>query len=114
MAKPEILWAFLPAGIQDGKLRFSAAASIRLPEEAGPKPNLGLFPEILAWAETVRGLTFEVQFEKSAPVEAKRTSPDPDPELWQAIFQPDSPVLPFRFNDLTKNPIFAFPVRHVQ
>ena len=59
MAKPEILWTFLPNGIRDGKLRFSAAVSIRLPEDAGPKPNLGLFPEILAWAETVRGLAFE-------------------------------------------------------
>jgi hypothetical protein len=114
MAKPEILWTFLPNGIRDGKLRFSAAVSIRLPEDAGPKPNLGLFPEILAWAETVRGLAFDLQFEKGAPLEARRTSPDPDPELWQAIFQPDSPVLPFRFADLTKSPVLAYPVRNVQ
>ena len=114
MAKAEILWAFLPNGIRDGKLRFSAAVSIRLPEDAGPKPNLGLFPEVLAWAETVRGLTFDLQFEKGAPLEARRVSPDPDPELWKAIFQPDSPVQPFRFADLTKSPVFAYPVRHVQ
>ncbi|MEN6559532.1 MAG: hypothetical protein ABFD52_01995 [Acidobacteriota bacterium] len=114
MAKPEILWAFLPNGIQDGKLKFSAAVSIRLPEAAGPAPNLGLFPEILDWAAAVKGMTFDLQFEKGAPVAARRTSPDPDPELWQAIFQPDSPVLPYRFADLTKSPVFAFPVRHVR
>lgn len=114
MAKPEILWTFLPNGIRDGKLRFSAAVSIRLPEDAGPKPSLALFPEILAWAETVRGLAFDLQFEKGAPLEARRTSPDPDAELWQAIFQPDSPVLPFRFADLTKGPVLAYPVRNVQ
>ena len=113
-AKPEIFWAFLPNGIKDGKLRFSAAVSIRLPEEAGPKPNLGLFPEVLAWAETVKGMTFDVQFEKATPVEAKRVSPEPDPELWQAIFQPDSPVIPYQFADLSKSAVFAYPVKHVQ
>lgn len=114
MAKPEIVWAFLPNGVKDGKLRFSAAASIRLPEEAGPKPHLGLFPEVLNWAGTVKDLAFDVQFEKAAPVEAKRTSPDPDPELWQAVFQPDSPVVPFKFADLSRRPVLAFPVKHVQ
>ncbi|HOW84848.1 MAG TPA: hypothetical protein P5119_05790 [Candidatus Aminicenantes bacterium] len=114
MAKPEILWAFLPNGIKGGKLKFSAAVSIRLPEAAGPNPNLGLFPEVLSWAATVKDLTFDLQFEKGTPIQAVRTSPDPDPELWQAIFQPDSPVLPYKFADLTKSPVFAFPVRHVR
>lgn len=114
MAKPEIFWAFLPNGIIDGKLRFSAAVSIRLPEEAGSKPNLGLFPEVLNWAETVRAMAFDLQFEKRAPVEVKRVGPDPDPKLWQAIFQPDSPVTPYRFADLSKSAIFAYPVKHVQ
>jgi len=114
MAKPEIVWAFLPNGVKDGKLRFSAAVSIRLPEEAGPKPHLGLFPEVLDWAGTVKDLAFDVQFEKAAPVEAKRVSPDPDPGLWQAVFQPDSPVVPFKFADLSRRPVLAFPVKHVQ
>ncbi|HPW17730.1 MAG TPA: hypothetical protein PLP83_05060 [Candidatus Aminicenantes bacterium] len=114
MARPEIVWAFLPNGIENGKLRFSAAASIRLPAEAGPRPNLGLFPEVLDWAAAVREMTFDVQFDKAAPVEAKRTSPDPDPDLWQAVFRPESPVAPFKFVDLSRRPIFAFPVKHVQ
>jgi hypothetical protein len=114
MAKPEIVWAFLPNGLKDGKLRFSTAVSIRLPEESGPKPHLGLFPEVLDWAATVREMTFDVQFEKAAPVEARRVSPDPDPELWKAIFQPDSPVVPYKFADLSRRPVFAFPVKHVQ
>jgi hypothetical protein len=114
MAKPEVVWAFLPDGIKGGKLRFSAAASIRLPEEAGPKPHLGLFPEVLDWAGTVKGLTFDVQFEKAAPVEAKRVSPDPDPDLWQAVFQPDSPVVPFKVADLSRRAVLSFPVKHVQ
>jgi len=114
MARPEIVWAFLPNGIKDGKLKFSAAVSIRLPEEAGPRPNLGLFPEVLDWAATVRATVFDVQFDKAAPVEAVRTSPDPDPDLWQDIFRPDSPVVPFKFVDLSRRPLLAFPVRHVQ
>lgn len=114
MARPEIVWAFLPNGIKGGKLRFSAAVSIRLPEASGPKPHLGLFPEILDWAGTVRGLTFDVHFERAAPVEAVRTSPDPDQDVWRAVFQPDSPVVPFKFVDLSPRPVFAFPVKHVQ
>lgn len=114
MAKPEIIWAFLPNGIKNGKLRFSAAVSIRLPEGAGSGPNLGLFPEVLNWAGTVKDMTFDLQFEKGAPIEARRVSPDPDQELWQAIFQPDSPVEPFKFPDLTRNAVFAYPVKHVQ
>ena len=114
MAIPEIVWAFLPDGIGDGKLKFSAAVSIRLPGEPDSKPHLGLFPEILDWAGTVKALDFEVQFDKSAPVRAVRTSPDPDPELWQAIFQPDAPVLPFRFANMSRRPVLSFPVRHVQ
>ncbi|MBN2337483.1 MAG: hypothetical protein JXP48_02990 [Acidobacteria bacterium] len=114
MDKPEIVWAFLPGGIRDGRLKCSAAVSLRLPGESGSKPHLGLFPEILDWAGTVKGLAFEVQFDKSTPVRAVRTSPDPDPELWQAIFRPDSPVIPFRFTDMSRRPVLAFPVRHVQ
>ncbi len=114
MAKPEIIWAFLPNGIKDGKLRFSAAVSIRLPEEAGPKPNLGLFPEVLNWAETVRGTVFDIQFDKGTAVEAERISPEPDPELWEAIFRPESPVIPYKFADLSRSAVYAFPVKHVQ
>jgi hypothetical protein len=112
MANPEIVWAFLPNGIKDGKLKFSAAVSIRLPESA--KPHLALFPEVLDWARTVQALAFDVQFEKGSRVEAIRTSPNPDPDLWQAIFQPDSPIIPFKFIDMSQRPVFAFPVKHVQ
>lgn len=113
MAKPEIVWAFLPDGIKDGKLKFSAAVSIRLPEESGKKDHLGSFPEILDWAGTVKGMTFAVQMDKSTTLEATRTSPDPDPELWKAIFQEDAPVLPYRFTDMSRRPLLAFPVKHV-
>ena len=112
MANPEIIWAFLPNGIKDGKLKLSAAVSIRLPEST--KPHLALFPEILDWARTEQALAYDVQIEKGSRVEAIRTSPDPDPDLWQAIFQPDSPVIPFKFIDMSQRPVFAFPVKHVQ
>lgn len=114
MAQPTILWTCLPNGVEGGKLKFSVVASIRLPEEAGKTPNLGLFPEILNWTDTVKSVIFDVQVDKNVIGQATRLSPDPDPELWKAIFQPDSPVIPFRFPDLTKNAVIAFPVKHVQ
>lgn len=114
MANPEIMWTFLPNGMNDKRLKFSAAVSIRLPGAEGSNPNLGLFPEVLKWADTVKALEFDVQFDKAAPVRLKRTSPDPDPDLWNAIFQPSSPVYPFKFNDLSLRTLFSFPVKHVQ
>ncbi len=116
MAQATILWTFLPNGIKDGKLRFSAAVSIRLPEEAGPKPNLGLFPEVLEWPKTLNSMAFEVQLDRDRNVagEAVRLSPEADLELWQAIFQPDSPVAPFDVPDLTRAPVLSFPAKHVQ
>lgn len=116
MAQATILWAFLPNGIKDGKLRFSAAVSIRLPEEAGPKPNLGLFPEVLEWPLAVNAAAFDVQLDRDKNVvgEAVRTSPEADLELWQALFRPDSPVSPYKVPDLTKAAVFSFPVKHVQ
>ncbi len=115
MAQPTIIWTFLPNGVEKGKLKFSAAVSFRLPESAGSHPNLALFPEILAWPETLKAVTFSAELEKGGgPLKVERTSPDPDPELWQAIFQSDAPVIPFKFADLSLHPLFAYPARHVQ
>jgi hypothetical protein len=75
MAQPTIIWTFLPNGIDKGRLKFSAVPSFRLPEEAGKNPNLGLFPEILNWPETLTAVAFSAEVEKGPAFEAKRTSP---------------------------------------
>jgi len=115
MAQPTIIWTFLPNGVEKGKLKFSAAVSFRLPESAGSHPNLALYPEILAWPETLKAVKFSAELEKGGgAVKVERTSPDPDPELWKAIFQSDSPVNPFKFTDLSVHPLIAYPARQVQ
>jgi len=117
MAKSTVMWTLCPNGIKDGKLRFSAAVSIRLEDGSGGKtPSLNLFPEILSWPETVRAINFGVTYDKRktpAPVEIKRISPDPDPELWQAIFKPEAPVFNFKMADLSKNLVVSYPVKNV-
>jgi len=117
MAKSTIMWTFLPNGIKDGKLRFSVAVSIRLEDEAsGRTPSLNLFPEILNWPETVKAINFGVIYDrkKSAqPVEVTRVSPDPELELWQAIFKPESPVFSFKMADLSRNIVVSYPVKNV-
>lgn len=117
MAKSTVMWTLCPNGIKDGKLRFSAAVSIRLEDGSGGKaPSLNLFPEILNWPETVRAINFGVTYDKRktpAPVEIKRISPDPDPELWQAIFKPEAPVFNFKMADLSKNLVVSYPVKNV-
>ena len=117
MAKSTVMWTLLPNGIKDGKLRFSAAVSIRLEDEKGGKtPSLSLFPEILNWPETVKTINFGVLYDKrkiATPLEVKRVSPDPELELWQAIFKPESPVFNFKMADLSKNLVFSYPVKNV-
>jgi hypothetical protein len=114
MAQTTIIWTFLPNGVDKGKLRFSAVPSFRLPEEGGKSPSLALFPEILNWTDTLKTIAFGAEVEKGPALQATRTSPDPDPELWKAIFQPDAPVIPFRFADLSRQPVIAYPARHIQ
>jgi hypothetical protein len=117
MPKSTIIWTLLPNGIKDGKLQFSAAVSIRLEDEKGGKtPSLNLFPEILDWPETLKSINFKVIYDKKKslePAEAKRISPDPELELWQAIFKPEAQVFSYKLADLRKNPVISFPVKNV-
>ena len=117
MPKSTIMWTFLPNGIRDGKLQLSAAVSIRLEDEKGGKtPSLNLFPEILNWPDTVKSINFKVVYERKKslePVEAMRISPDPDLELWQAIFKPESQVFSYKMPDLKKFPVISYPVKNV-
>ncbi len=117
MARSTIMWTLCPDGVKDGKLRFSAAVSIRLEDETGGKtPGLHLFPEILNWPETVKSINFGLLYERKTspePLEVKRLSPDPELELWQAIFRPEAPVFNFKMADLSKNLVVSYPVRNV-
>lgn len=117
MPKSTIIWTFLPNGIKDGKLQFSAAVSIRLEDEkTGRIPSLNLFSEILNWPETVKAINFKVLYDKKKspePVQARRISPDPQLELWQAIFKPEAPVFSYKLVDLRKFPVISFPVKNV-
>ncbi|MCX8159589.1 MAG: hypothetical protein N3G18_01480 [Candidatus Saccharicenans sp.] len=117
MAKSTVMWTVCPNGVKDGKLRFSAAVSIRLEEGSGGKtPSLSLFPEILNWPETVKAISFGVTYDKrktAAPAEVKRISPDPELELWQAIFKPEAPVFNFKMADLSQNLVISYPVKNV-
>ncbi|MGB9765493.1 MAG: hypothetical protein ACPLZD_09110 [Candidatus Saccharicenans sp.] len=117
MAKSTIMWTLCPNGFKDGKLRFSAAVSIRLEEDSGGKtPSLNLFPEILNWPETIKAIKFRVTYDKRKPLEpleVRRVSPDPELELWQAIFKPEAPVFSFKMADLSQNLVVSYPVKNV-
>ncbi|MDI6849316.1 MAG: hypothetical protein QME69_05935 [Candidatus Saccharicenans sp.] len=117
MAKSTIMWTLCPNGVKDGKLNFSVAVSIRLEEGSGGKtPSLNFFPEILNWPETVRAVTFGAIYDKRKtplPAEIRRISPDPDPELWSAVFKPEAPVFNFKLADLSQNLVVSYPVKNV-
>ena len=117
MPKSTVIWTLCPNGVKDGKLQLSAAVSVRLEEEGrGRTPSLNLFPDILNWPETVRALNFGVIYDKKKsrePLAIKRISPEPELELWQAIFKPEAPVFSYQLADLSKNLVISYPVRNV-
>jgi len=121
MKKQTLLWTALPNGIlgpaQAGlpkRLRLSILVSPRLQTDEGlPKPTLSQFPDFLDWPGKVKGAAFSVQFEGGPTIAGVRVSPEPETELWQALFKSSTYVRPYQFNDLKDRLIFSYPVKHV-
>ncbi len=120
MNKQTIMWTVLPNGIttEGGgglRLRLSLLVSPRLETtEGGARPTLDpLFPDFLKWPELVETLKFQVLFEGRRAIEV---SPNPEalsPELWPAIFKPDTYVKPHKNRDLSNLEVVSYPVRNV-
>ncbi len=104
-------WVSVPAGtLPDGRRRLSVAMSPRLRTDEGG--TLALFPDLLDWPATVAAATWTLDADGTAPA-AEVVSPAPDPELWAALFPPQTPVVPWRFPDLADRPMVTFDVLKV-
>ncbi|MGD8238637.1 MAG: hypothetical protein PVH68_08805, partial [Armatimonadota bacterium] len=115
MIEQEIMWTALPNGIKDGRMQLSVFVSPRLKTDTPPAgkahPVLGQFPDLLNWAQ--RGFDFVVRFDGGKSAAATRVSPDPTPELWQALFNADTYVKSYEFDNLDERFVRSYPVRHV-
>lgn len=114
MRRQRITWTALPNGrAGESRLHLSVFAAPRLETDESTRPKLTLFPDFEGWPERVNGMSFIVEVEGGDVLEAERVSPDADPELWAALFPPDTFVRPFAFRDHGDRNIRTIPVRGV-
>jgi hypothetical protein len=103
MANQTVIWTALPGGttgeVTSRRLRLSVFVSPRLISDE-PGATLAQFPDFLSWPERLAAgnVDFHVQTRATAgaspdqAVLARVVSPAPDPDLWQALFTPATPV----------------------
>jgi hypothetical protein len=116
MAQQKIVWTALPNGrITEGPLagrwRVSLVASPRLLPEAAGEQQLGAFPALRRWPETVMQLDFGLQIgNDSFALEPEAL---PDMETWARLFADETPVAGFAFKDMAGVNLRSFAVRNV-
>lgn len=105
MRKQTLIWTALPNGsngpLQAGsQLKVSVYLSPRLwSDTPAVKEKLGDYPDFLDWPAAISQATFQVEFGSGQVLNA---TPDFTPlrsDLWQAIFNANSPVIPYVFED---------------
>ena len=107
MRKQTLIWTALPNGSQGSlqagtQLRISAYLSPRLWSDTPQvKEKLGDYPDFLDWPAALSQATFQIEFGSGQTLPA---TPDTTPlrsDLWQALFNADTPVIPFQFEDFS-------------
>lgn len=103
MGDQTVVWTALPNGVSGepagGRLRLSVLVSPRLVSQES-QPTLAEFADFIRWPQRLAAgqVAFFVQARAAVdqppgqPVLATVVSPAPDPDLWQAVFAPSTPV----------------------
>jgi hypothetical protein len=114
MLKQTIVWTALPHRAEGppnpgATLRLSAFVAPRLWNDDGtPRMKLSQFPDLLDWPGAISGATFKVEFEGGPTLDATVTSAAPESDLWEALFNGNTDVIPFEFEDLSGAQILTF------
>lgn len=112
-----IFWIALPNGvITEGGIRhlcLSVFVSPRLRTDEGT--TLSHFPDFLDWGARMQPdqVKFTIEAD-NLQVPATITSAPPSPDLWKALFTPETPIVPYEFDDFSNRPIVSYPVSSVQ
>ncbi|MDO8586002.1 MAG: hypothetical protein Q7T82_03085 [Armatimonadota bacterium] len=115
-----ITWTALPNGVvgtgPDARLKVSVFISPRLKQGGdGSADSLSKYPSFIDWPAVVKNIHFGVEFEGVQPIaNVIKVSPDPESELWKALFKPAAPVKSFTIGDFHTRPVLSYPVSHVQ
>jgi len=110
MAQQTILFTVMPRGIQVNPDRPGVSVFVS-PRLAG-ETKLGAYPDWLEWTARLKEeglrLTFRAGKETATlPVDTQPLKP----RLWQAMFDENTFVRPYTFDDYTGRTIFSYPVR---
>jgi hypothetical protein len=107
MRKQTLIWTALPNGsqgpLQAGtQLGISVYLSPRLWSDT-PQVNekLGDYPDFLDWPAALSQATFQVEFGSGQTLAAAADFAPLRSDLWQALFNADTPVIPFVFEDFS-------------
>lgn len=107
----KLQWVAVPGGVlADGRLKISVVMSPRLRSDDGS--TLALYPDLVDWPATVAAATWTVSAD-GTQLPAQVVSPAPEPDLWSALFPPQTPVKPWQFADLADRPMVSFDVMKV-
>ena len=117
-----VVWTALPNGtavsgtaISDPIARLSVFVSPRLKQSSSDGDTLAPFVDFLDWPETVKNISrFAVVFDTGETIEARLVDPSPlQSNLWKALFDEDTFVRPFSFNDYTNQLVISYPAQLV-
>ena len=110
MAKQTILFTVMPRGVSlnTPTLPVSVVVSPRLYEDS----LLDQFPDWLDWTPQLKQQGLALTFRCGAKKLTLKVDTKPlRPELWQAMFNRDTYVLPYAYKDYSERAIFSYPVR---
>jgi hypothetical protein len=111
------LWTALPNGLveREGQphLRLSVHVAPQLETDEGN--SLDLFPDWLSWTDTLAAISsFTVRFGSGAELPAVLDDPGIlRPDIWAALFKPDTFLRPFEFQDWRGRLVISYPTSRV-
>jgi hypothetical protein len=107
MRKQTLIWTALPNGSQSPlqagtQLKLSVFVSPRLWSDTPQvKEKLGDYPDFLDWPAALSQASFQVEFGSGQTLNAAPDFTSLRSDLWQALFNADTPVIPFTFEDFS-------------
>jgi hypothetical protein len=108
MANQTLILTLLPNGLTS---RGTLALSVHLTPRLDGGATLATFPDVLQWPARLKagGLTFEVACGATTTTASVDTSVL-QPDIWSAIFKPDTFVEAFKIPDFEKRLVVSYPV----
>jgi hypothetical protein len=116
LPEQQIIWTALPRTADASSVELDVFVSPRLGlNSTQDEYRLSDFPELEHWTKTLHDhVSFQVEFADTTRHDADVVSaPALDHEAWDHLFRASTFVRPWTFKDLSKLPIYSYPVRFI-